>query len=818
VWLVDRNERHRMTGGRTWLARRVVVYGVLVTLTAIFVACSADVRATELRVDVSGVRSAAHVVVSGPGGSRVFEHSDTWEVKPGRYLVKIEPVREGKATLRATESRLTVEVRAATVKEVRAAYRVMVPDYTRIADASNSPILSATDTEVTLKDGAYAADLRPGQVIASGATPVVAEAFAARVDSIRSGPDATRIATVVQVPMLFAMPRMVLRVESAPENRAYSLPRRAEDVDLFPGGPDGPSIEGESWTEVSMTENCSQGGPTLSYNLDDLDARFKVTEFEFSMDPGKIDVDLWPPSADVDLPKPKLLVRLETGVSGTAWLGIKAVSAFTCKAEKDLPGLELTVCKASARIPGLGGSAGPTCRLNQHFETSFSAASGFEFGAQIKLAAELTTEVKVGNTKPLSLKSRNPVTVPKVWGQMAPAPKKNTEVESEGTFNGGLLKTVGFSVGKGTGRLGVEFTEFISSGTKLTLDHLDGELTVDYRIGDEFGVELDFWGDRWDVARKVVPAWFTLPLAKWTFGEENRKMPTPPTGTVFYTQFDENLDMDMLYSKTGNSPAERDFSPGPGFAVSPDGQRTAWTDTSGGNGLDSPALLMISDLEGNGAREVTTGANGGGLCNWPAWAPDSRHVLFQKTATTATAAGRWALVNVDTGEEVMLDEPTGCYPVWSPDGTAIAWYDQESSEPTHANIRITDENGGNSRWVPHVQGVPDPCFNSVVALSPDGRRAVVDASQPDRRACGDGPARSNAVAGLVIDTVTGKVVGNALPGPIQTAVYLPDGRLLALLVGSKEFILLDQDLTVVNRLPEPSLGGGDITLLAYSPE
>jgi hypothetical protein len=814
-----------MAGEQTWLVRRAVVYGVLVALLAFFVACSADPPPTGLRVEVSGVRSgaAARVEVSGPGGVRVFEHSDTWQAKPGRYVVKIEPVREGDATLRATESRLTVEVRESTVQTVRAAYRIMIPDHTKIADAANSPIVSMTDTEVTLKEGAYAADLRPGHVIASGATSVVGDAFAARVDSIRSGPDATRVATVVQVPMLFALPRMVLRVQSAPENRAYGRPLAsrlaADDFEVFPGGP---SIEGEAWNEVSMTEKCAQNGPTLKYGLENLGTRFKVTEFEFSVDPGKIDVNIWPPSADIDLPKPKLLIRFVTGVSGTARFGIEATGSFTCKAEMDRPGLELTACKLSSEIPGLGSSASATCKINEHYETSFTAAGGFEFGADIKLAAELTAEVKLGgDNKPLNLKSKDPVTVQKVWGQMAAVSGKKTKVESAGTFNGGLLKTVGLSVGKGDGRLGIEFTEFISSGAKLTLDHVDGELTVDYRIGDEFGVELDFWGDGWDVARKAVPAWFTVPLAKWKFGAENRKMPERPalpTGAIFYTQDDGESDLDRLYSKTGASPAERrgHVTPGRGTAISPDGKRRVWVDTSGAPGLEPTAILSVEDIAGNGSREVTTGANIGGLCNRPAWSPDSRHVLFQKTASTAAAAGVWALVDVDTGEEVMLDEPTGCYPVWSPDGKAIAWYDQEPSDPAaYAAIRITDEKGNNSRFVPPVQGIPDLCSNNVIALSPGGTRAVVDASQPDRHACGDGPG-GNAVAGLVVDTATGKAVGNPLPGPIQTAAYLPDGTLLALFVGSKEFVLLDEDLTVVNRLPEPSLGGDDVTVLMYS--
>lgn len=237
----------------------------------------------------------------------------------------------------------------------------------------------------------------------------------------------------------------------------------------------------------------------------------------------------------------------------------------------------------------------------------------------------------------------------------------------------------------------------------------------------------------------------------------------------------------------------------------------AWVDLSDG----ATATLMIANADLSDAHAVSSSeANVGGLCNAPAWSPDSSQVLFQITMPSADDSGRWAKVDVANGRQEPLEGSTGCYPVWAPDGTSIAWYDHGPAGS--ANIRITDGDGANSRFVPPIDGTADPCFNAVVALSPGGRYAVVDASDPTRTRCGDGPGRGAAGRGLLVDTTTGAAQQPPFDEPVRSGVFLPDGRLLALPVGAKEFRLLDQQRRVIGHLPDDTLDDS-VTVLAYVP-
>lgn len=280
------------------------------------------------------------------------------------------------------------------------------------------------------------------------------------------------------------------------------------------------------------------------------------------------------------------------------------------------------------------------------------------------------------------------------------APVTRGKATSEGTFTGGLLKTIGLSVGRGKAKLGLTLTEFNAFGAELTLDHVAGDVTVTRTLGTEYAAEVDVWGDRWDKTYKAAPLRFSLPIARWRFGAENRRLPSTPTGTVYYSVHDPVTYRTSLYAKEGTAQATvvRPDLPG-GAAVSPDGGSLAWIDLS-----TDPATLMVGDLAGSG-RAVAPAANVGGLCNQPAWSPDGRDVLFQTAARTNSASGEWGVLTVATGA-VTTFEMSGCYPVWSPDGTAVAWYDQ--APEGQANIRITDARGG-GRFVPAIDGVVAPC-------------------------------------------------------------------------------------------------------------
>lgn len=266
--------------------------------------------------------------------------------------------------------------------------------------------------------------------------------------------------------------------------------------------------------------------------------------------------------------------------------------------------------------------------------------------------------------------------------------------------------------------------------------------------------------------------------------------PPGPTGTVFYRASSAGPGAEpTLYATRAGTPSRTvaSLDGKSGAAVSPDGRNLAWVDIDGGS---NRATLMVAAIDGTNPRALVDGANGHGLCNLPAWSPDSRRILVQEELPAPDAAGRWKAVDVTTGRAVAL-EPTGCNPVWSPDGSSIAWYD--ASAPAGAStIRITDETGRTSRFVPAVEGRTHSCGTAAVALSPGGRFAIVESPEAGARSCGDGPGPVLS-AGIVIDTRTGDIVP-VVPGPIGSGSFLADGRLVAHLVGRGEVGLFGADL------------------------
>jgi hypothetical protein len=279
-------------------------------------------------------------------------------------------------------------------------------------------------------------------------------------------------------------------------------------------------------------------------------------------------------------------------------------------------------------------------------------------------------------------------------------------------------------------------------------------------------------------------------------------------GTVFYSQYDPTTYHTTLHVKVGDR-APRQITPDFRGVVSPDGQHVAWADLDD----DRNATLVVSDLDGTNRRPVATGANGHGLCNVPEWAPDSSRILFQQTTNTATSAGTWAVVDVRSGEKTLLDGATGCYPVWAPDGGSIAW--NVSPPPAGSStIRITDAAGRNGRFIPHIQGVADPCFNSVAALSAAGRFALVEPSAQSRVACGDGPGKA-VHDGIVVDTTTGSPIPLPVTGSIRSGRFLADGGIVLRTAGTQEFTLLDPRQRIT-RIPEGSLDE-ETQIQAYIP-
>lgn len=298
------------------------------------------------------------------------------------------------------------------------------------------------------------------------------------------------------------------------------------------------------------------------------------------------------------------------------------------------------------------------------------------------------------------------------------------------------------------------------------------------------------------------PATTTAPTAS---GAVPPGTPGPLEGTVYYLAYTDGHT--SIYSVTGGGTPKLEVAElSHSVAISPDATMMAWID--GVADGDPAATVMVSDLDGGNRRAVADAQDSGGLCNYPAWSPDSRRVLFQPGGGYDVA---WATVDVISGQRTTLEPTGGCYPTWSPDGGTIGWYDRVGRG--EGGI-LTDARGRNIRVIPPVDGVREPCRSSVPALAPGGRLAVVRRPDPDHMSCGDGPGRT-ARRGVVIDPSTGRSKELPVEGGLSSAIFLPDGSLVSVLESTGELILLDADLKLVARSPAPS--GRELVLLAYVP-
>ena len=122
---------------------------------------------------------------------------------------------------------------------------------------------------------------------------------------------------------------------------------------------------------------------------------------------------------------------------------------------------------------------------------------------------------------------------------------------------------------------------------------------------------------------------------------------------------------------------------------SPDGNRIVFTSTRVGG----TSHLFISNADGTGVTQITSGAFGDGE---PSWSPDGQHLAF--TRLPATGPAHIWVVNIDGTNPVQVT--TGASfdgsPSWSPDGTEIAFV---SSRDGEGDIYIMKADGTNVRRV-----------------------------------------------------------------------------------------------------------------------
>ena len=197
-------------------------------------------------------------------------------------------------------------------------------------------------------------------------------------------------------------------------------------------------------------------------------------------------------------------------------------------------------------------------------------------------------------------------------------------------------------------------------------------------------------------------------------------------------------------------------------AWSPDGTRIAYSRVwwnSDGHWLSN---IYTVNVDGTAKTQLSTGEVGD---RGPDWSPDSQRILFERiTGSGRDADGRFVdgdrhvvVMDADGTNQVALTDGGGWEqsPVWSPDGTRIAYLSNNS-------VRIVDSDGNN----PTPTATGGAFWNGGVSWSPNGKRLAFART--------DGNGSSIVIVdldGLAEETVTDADGWDTMPR------WSPDGQI-----------------------------------------
>jgi Tol biopolymer transport system component len=143
------------------------------------------------------------------------------------------------------------------------------------------------------------------------------------------------------------------------------------------------------------------------------------------------------------------------------------------------------------------------------------------------------------------------------------------------------------------------------------------------------------------------------------------------------------------------------------FAWSPDSKRIAYEVATAGGGTD----IYVSDLDGRRTIPVTTEPGTDGLGTW---SRDGQWLVYSLSEGPRQGINR---KNPDGVNEIRLSERGDIAPMWSPDGTRVAFMSKRDS--AEYDIYVVDINGSREQNVTSAGG-NDTDFD----WSPDSRRIV----------------------------------------------------------------------------------------------
>jgi TolB protein len=133
------------------------------------------------------------------------------------------------------------------------------------------------------------------------------------------------------------------------------------------------------------------------------------------------------------------------------------------------------------------------------------------------------------------------------------------------------------------------------------------------------------------------------------------------------------------------------------------------------------------DADGSNPKQLTSSEGKVGN-NGASWSPDGRRIVF-----CSTRSGHYAIwvMNVDGSQPTQLTTPYGDrypdanVPVWSPDGTKIAFW--SGIEHRYGNVWVMDADGGNRK---QLTAQPPGVNCDEPVWSPDGSKILYATNRP----------------------------------------------------------------------------------------